>query len=165
MWLSLSNIITVIVEVVKFLIIDLRLNLNILIHISILSNIWLVNSRLNMLSRLQKPSLRDFMLMQGQTRSRLCVDTAIFDPCDKLTELTSFEKATLLSWSYDSNVDKGLNLYILLHCLSAINSNSYYYHYVNNGSPDGTNMFGHVIGTSGNFNMNINSLVRVTYYL
>ncbi|UJR18796.1 hypothetical protein I4U23_005702 [Adineta vaga] len=102
-----------------------------------------------MLSRLQKPSLRDFMLMQGQTRSRLCLDTAIFDPCDKLTELTSFEKATLMSWSSDSNVDKGLNLYILLHFLSAINSNSYYYHYVNNGSPDGTNMFGHVIGTSG----------------
>jgi len=117
-----------------------------------------------MLSRLQKPSLRDFMLVQGQTRSRLCLDSAIFDPCDKLTELTSFEKATILSWSSDSNVDKGLNLYILLHFLSAVNSNSYYYHYVNNGSPDGTNMFGHVIGTSGNVKKDYISFFGVTYY-
>ncbi|CAF1616072.1 unnamed protein product [Rotaria magnacalcarata] len=41
------------------------------------------------------------------------------------------------------NVDKGLNLFILLHYLSSINNNSYYYHYVNNGNPDDTNMFGH----------------------
>ncbi|CAF2264892.1 unnamed protein product [Rotaria magnacalcarata] len=54
-----------------------------------------------------------------------------------------------MSWSTDSNVDRGLNLYILLHYLSAINNNSCYYHYVNNGNPDGTNMFGHIIGTSG----------------
>ncbi|UJR34580.1 hypothetical protein I4U23_027356 [Adineta vaga] len=102
-----------------------------------------------MLSRLQKPSLRDFMMMQGQTRTRLCVNSAIFDPCEKLTELTPFEKASLMSWYSDTTVDKGLNLYILLHYLSAVNNNSYYYHYVNNGNPDGTNMFGHVIGTSG----------------
>ncbi|UJR18400.1 hypothetical protein I4U23_005304 [Adineta vaga] len=128
------------------------------------TDILFLKYRLNMLSRLQKPSLRDFMLMQGQTRSRLCLDGAIFDPCDKLTELSSFEKATLSSWSSDSNVDKGLNLYILLHFLSAVNSNSYYYHYVNNGSSDGTNMFGHVIGTSGDFNMNIISSFGVIYY-
>ncbi|CAF3737244.1 unnamed protein product [Rotaria socialis] len=102
-----------------------------------------------MLSRPQKPMLRDFMLMHAQTRAYLCSDEEIFDPCTKLIYLTSFEKATLTSWSLDSNVDKGLNLYILVHFLSSINDNSYYYHYVNNGNPDGTNMFGHIIGTSG----------------
>ena len=102
-----------------------------------------------MLSRAQKPALRDFLLMHAQTRSHSCADHQVFDPCEQLTQLTSFEKATLTSWSIDSNIDRGLNLYILLHYLSAINNNSYYYHYVNNGSPDGTNMFGHVIGTSG----------------
>jgi hypothetical protein len=102
-----------------------------------------------MLSRLQKPTLRDFLLMQAQTRTRLCMHDQIFDPCEKLVQLTSFEKATLKSWSSDSSVDKGVNLYILLHYLSAINNNSYYYHYVNNGNSDGTNMFGHIIGTSG----------------
>ncbi|CAF1387240.1 unnamed protein product, partial [Adineta steineri] len=81
--------------------------------------------------------------------TRLCNHNEIFDPCEKLLKLTPFEKATLMSWLSDTNVDKGLNLYILLHYLSAINSNSYYYHYVNNGNSDGTNMFGHIIGTSG----------------
>jgi len=104
-----------------------------------------------MIPRPQKPGLRDFLLMQAQTRTQLCMASEVFDPCEKLPQLTSFEKATLMSWSSDTNVDKGLNLYILLHFLSAINSNSYYYHYVNNGNPDGTNMFGHVIGTSGYF--------------
>jgi hypothetical protein len=102
-----------------------------------------------MLSRIQKPTSRDFLLMHAQTRTRLCSDQEIFDPCEKLSQLTSFEKATLMSWSTDSNVDKGLNAYILLHYLSSINNNSYYYHYVNNGNSDGTNMFGHIIGTSG----------------
>ena len=102
-----------------------------------------------MLPRPQKPSLRDFMLMHARTRAHLCSDDEIFDPCVELKYLTSFEKATLTSWAADSNVDKGLNMYILLHCLSSINDNSYYYHYVNNGNPDGTNMFGHIIGTSG----------------
>jgi hypothetical protein len=105
-----------------------------------------------MFPRLQKPTLRDFLLMQSRTRTQLCMDSGIFDPCEKLLQLTSFEKATLMSWSWDTNADKGLNLYILLHFLSSINNNSYYYHYVNNGNPDGTNMFGHVIGTSGNSN-------------
>lgn len=77
------------------------------------------------------------------------MDSEVFDPCEKLLDLSSLERATLVSWSADSKVDKGLNLYILLHGLSAMNSNSFYYHYVNNGSPDGTNMFGHIIGTSG----------------
>lgn len=104
-----------------------------------------------MSSRSQKPALRDFLLMHGQTRTRLCTDEEIFDPCTRLSELTPFEKATLTSWSVDSNVDSGLNLYISLHYLSSINKNSYYYHYVNNGNPDGTNMFGHIIGTSGLF--------------
>ncbi|CAF1191219.1 unnamed protein product [Rotaria magnacalcarata] len=102
-----------------------------------------------MSSRSQKSSLRDFMLMHAHTRAYLRSDDAIFDPCNKLIYFTSFEKATLTSWSADSNVDKGLKLYILLHCLSSINDNSYYYHYVNNGNPDGTNMFGHITGTSG----------------
>lgn len=101
--------------------------------------------------RPQKPSLREFMLMHAQTRARLCSDEEVFDPCLHLSQLTSLEKATLTSWSVDSNVDKGLNLYILLHFLSSINYNSYYYHYVNNGNPDGTNLFGHIIGTSGLF--------------
>jgi hypothetical protein len=104
---------------------------------------------LDMLSRPQKPTPRDFLLMHAQTRAHLCTEQEIFDPCEQLYELTSFEKTTLLSWYADSNVDKGLNLYILLHYLSAINNNSCYYHYVNNGNPDGTNMFGHIIGTSG----------------
>lgn len=102
-----------------------------------------------MLPRLQKPTLRDFLLTHAQTRTRLCMDHEIFDPLDKLQQLSSFEKATLMSWSIDSSVDRGLNLYIVLHILSAINNSSYYYHYVNNGNPDGTNMFGHIIGTSG----------------
>ncbi len=102
-----------------------------------------------MLSRFQKPTLRAFLMMQAQTRADLCLDDEMFDPCENLSQLTSFEKATLISWSSDSSVDKGVNLYILLHYLSAINNNSYYYHYVNNGNSDGTNMFGHVIGTSG----------------
>jgi hypothetical protein len=102
-----------------------------------------------MLSRPQKPALRDFLLMHSQTRGRLCTDEEIFDPCKQLSQLTSFEKSTLMSWFTDSNVDRGLNLYILIHYLSAINNNSYYYHYVNNGSSDGTNLFGHIIGTSG----------------
>lgn len=104
---------------------------------------------MNTSSRHQKPTLRDFLLVQAETRSRLCRDDQIFDPCKELTDLTEFERATLRTWSSDSNVDKGLNLYILLHFLSSTNDNSYYYHYVNNGSPDGTNMFGHIIGTSG----------------
>lgn len=87
--------------------------------------------------------------MHAQTRSRLCSDLEIFDPCEQLPEMTPFEKSTLISWSLDSKVDRGLNLYILLHFLSAINKDSYYYHYVNNGNPDGTNLFGHIIGTSG----------------
>ncbi|CAF1406314.1 unnamed protein product [Rotaria sordida] len=102
-----------------------------------------------MLSRPQKPTLRDFLLIHAQTRSHLCMAQEVFDPCEQLSQLTSFEESTLMSWSIDSNVDRGLNLYILLHYLSAINDNSCYYHYVNNGNPDGTNMFGHVIGTSG----------------
>ena len=102
-----------------------------------------------MLSRPQKPTLRDFLLMHSQTRSHLCADEEIFDPCKQLPQLTSFEKSTLMSWSTDSNVDRGLNLYILIHFLSAINNNSYYYHYVNNGNSDGTNLFGHIIRTSG----------------
>lgn len=104
---------------------------------------------MQMLSRPKKPVSRDFLLMQARTRAQLCMDKEVFDPCEKLLELTSFEKGTLMTWSSDSSVDRGLNLYILLHYLSATNSNSYYYHYVNNGSPDGTNMFGHIIGTSG----------------
>ena len=107
-----------------------------------------------MLSRPQKPTLRDFLLMHAQTRTNFGTDKEIFDPCEQLSQLTPFEKATLLSWSIDSNVDRGLNLYILLHYLSAINNNSSYYHYVNNGDPDGTNMFGHIIGTSGYFTSN-----------
>ncbi|CAF2059110.1 unnamed protein product [Rotaria magnacalcarata] len=91
-----------------------------------------------MSSRAQKPTLRDFLLVHAQTRTRLCKDSERFDPCDQLAQLTSFEKATLMSWSTDSNVDRGLNLYILLHYLSAINNNFCYYHYVNNGNPDGT---------------------------
>jgi hypothetical protein len=106
-----------------------------------------------MLSRPQKPALRDFLLMHGQIRTHLCTDQEIFDPCEQLSQLTSFEKTTLMSWSTDSTVDRGLNLYILLHYLSAINNNSSYYHYVNNGNPDGTNMFGHIIGTSGYFTL------------
>jgi hypothetical protein len=106
-----------------------------------------------MLSRPQKPALRDFLLMHGQIRTHLCTDQEIFDPCEQLSQLTSFEKTTLMSWSTDSTVDRGLNLYILLHYLSAINNNSSYYHYVNNGNPDGTNMFGHIIRTSGYFTL------------
>ncbi|CAF2156356.1 unnamed protein product [Rotaria magnacalcarata] len=87
--------------------------------------------------------------MHAQIRNRLCSDNEIFDPCLKLSYLTSLEKATLILCSSDINVDKGLNLFILLHYLSSINNNSYYYHYVNNGNPDDTNMFGHVIGISG----------------
>lgn len=102
-----------------------------------------------MLGRGQKPTLRDFLLMHSQIRSHLCGDEEIFDPCEQLEHLTRWEKITFASWSADSNVDPGLNLYILLHFLSAVNGNSYYFHYVNNGSPDGTNMFGHIIGTSG----------------
>ncbi|CAF3334323.1 unnamed protein product [Rotaria sp. Silwood2] len=102
-----------------------------------------------MLSRPQKPTLRDFLLMHSQTRNHLCTDEEIFDPSKQLPQLTSFEKSTLMSWSTDSNVDRGLNLYILIHFLSGINNNSYYYHYVNNGNSDGTNLFGHIIGTSG----------------
>ncbi len=101
--------------------------------------------------RSQKPSLRDFYQLQAQNRNQLCMDEEIFDPCEKLTQFTSFEKATLNSWSSDSNVDRGLNLYILVHFLSSINGNSYYYHYINNGNSDGTNLFGHIIGTSGKF--------------
>ncbi|CAF3915827.1 unnamed protein product [Rotaria sp. Silwood1] len=103
----------------------------------------------NCLLRSQKPTLRDFLLKHAQTRRCLCSDKEIFDPCEQLLQLTSFEEATLLSWSRDSNVDRGLNLFILLHFLSAVNNNSYYYHYINNGNPDGTNMFGHIVGTSG----------------
>ncbi|CAM4840767.1 unnamed protein product [Rotaria magnacalcarata] len=98
---------------------------------------------------LSKPALREFLLMHAQIRNRLCSDNEIFDPCLKLSYLTSLEKATLILCSSDINVDKGLNLFILLHYLSSINNNSYYYHYVNNGNPDDTNMFGHVIGISG----------------
>ncbi len=101
------------------------------------------------MSRSQKPTLRDFLLLHSQTRATLCSDNEIFDPCESFAYLTSFEKATIMSWSSDFNTDKGLNLYTLLHCLSAINNNSYYFHYVNNGSSDTTNMFGHIIGTSG----------------
>jgi hypothetical protein len=100
-----------------------------------------------MLSRLQKPTSRDFLLVQAQTRTRLCMDDDVFDPCEKLPQLTSFEKVTLLFWFSDSSVDRGLNLYILLHYLSAINKDSY----VNNGNSNGTNMFRHIIGTSGEF--------------
>jgi hypothetical protein len=103
-----------------------------------------------MAARSHKPTLRDFYLLHSETRAHLCTDKELFDPCESLVNLTPLEIATLSSWSADSNVDKGLNLYILLHCLSSINNNSYYYHYVNNGNSDGTNMFGHVIGTSGN---------------
>lgn len=106
-----------------------------------------------MFGRGLKPILRDFLLMHSQIRSQLCSDDEIFDPCEQLEHLTSWEKITCFSWSADSKVDRGLNLYILLHILSAVNGNSYYYHYVNNGNPDGTNMFGHIIGTSG-FSMN-----------
>ena len=63
-----------------------------------------------MLPRAQKPTLRDFMLMQTQTRTRLCKDTSVFDPCVKLTGLTSFEKTTIMSWYSDTNVDKGLDM-------------------------------------------------------
>lgn len=104
---------------------------------------------LMMSSRPQKPALRDFLIMHSDTRKVLCSREGVFDPCTKLLSLTSFEKATLTSWCLDSNIDKGVNLYILLHFLSSINKNSYYFHYVNNGSSDGTNMFGHIIGTSG----------------
>lgn len=104
---------------------------------------------MNMSARAQKATVRDFLQMHSQIRTHLCMESEIFDPCKRLSRLTSFEKATFSAWSLDSNVDRGLNLYILLHYLSAINHNSYYYHHVNNGNPDGTNMFGHIIGTSG----------------
>ena len=103
-----------------------------------------------MSGRPHKPTLRDFYLLHGETRAHLCTDSELFDPCESLVELNPFEAATFNCWSADSNVDRGLNLYILLHGLSSINNNSFYYHYVNNGNADGTNMFGHVIGTSGN---------------
>ena len=101
------------------------------------------------MSRTQKPSLRDFSLLHSNIRSWLCSENQSFDPCDQLSYLSSLETSTLNAWAADSKVDKGLNLYILLHILSAVNGNSVYYHYVNNGNPDGTNMFGHIIGTSG----------------
>jgi hypothetical protein len=102
-----------------------------------------------MASRANKPTLWDFLLSHSETRAHSCTNSEVFDPCEKLSQLTSFEKATLMTWSTDFNIDKGVNLYILLHYLSAINNNSYYYHYVNNGNSDGTNMFGHIIGKSG----------------
>ncbi|CAF1418087.1 unnamed protein product [Adineta steineri] len=55
-----------------------------------------------MLPRVQKPTLRDFMIVQAQTRTQLCLDKAVFDPCIKLTQLTSFEMATITSWYSDS---------------------------------------------------------------
>jgi hypothetical protein len=103
-----------------------------------------------MLSHSLKLTSRDFLLMYTETRTQLCTEQGIFDPCEQLLYSTSFEKTTLVSWSIDSSVDRGLNFYSLLHYLSGIiNSNSYYYHYVNNGNADRTNMFGHIIGTSG----------------
>jgi hypothetical protein len=45
-----------------------------------------------MLSRPQKPALRDFLLMHGQIRTHLCTDQEIFDPCEQLSQLTSFER-------------------------------------------------------------------------
>ncbi|CAF3891862.1 unnamed protein product [Rotaria magnacalcarata] len=68
-----------------------------------------------MSSRPQKSSLRDFMLVHAHTRAYLCSDDEIFDLYNKLIYLTSFEKATLTSWSADCNVDKGLNLYLQHH--------------------------------------------------
>jgi len=68
-----------------------------------------------MLSCLQKPSLRDVLLMHAQTRICLYSDEEILDLCNRLSQLTAFEKAILTSWSIDSHVD--------LHYVSAINNN------------------------------------------
>ena len=94
-------------------------------------------------------TLRDFLLLHAQARSRLCMDQEFFDPCEQLSQLTSFEKITLMSWSINLNVDRDLNLYMLLHYLPAVNNNSFYYHYGNKGNSDGINMFGHVIEAYG----------------
>ena len=116
-----------------------------------------------MFSRSQKPLLLDFMLTHSETRAALCSDGETFHPCSEFKYLTSFEKATLNSWAADSNVDKDLNLYVLLPFLSAVNDNSYYYHYVKNGSSDGTNMFGHIIGISDLYTVYEN-IIRTPQY-